>query len=112
MSQFYDPYLASVPYDSAGPIQATHLSNAGDLALPMSIMWTDPIPIPKKCGGANLDGLGDIVNFSDYSILASQWLKVLGSPSADIAPEPLGDGIVDSNDFNTFAENWLETNCN
>ena len=46
-------------------------------------------------------------DFSDFAILANQWLQAPGDPSADIAPEPNGDNFVDSRDFALFAENWL-----
>jgi len=48
-----------------------------------------------------------IVNFDDFAILAGQWLKVPGIPSADIAPPSTGDGIVDSNDLAVLTEGWL-----
>ena len=47
------------------------------------------------------------VNFEDLLVLASQWLSVPGIPSADIAPEPNGDGIVNFLDFALLAEYWL-----
>jgi len=107
MPQFYHPYLAAVPYDSSGPVQATQLSSAGDLALPLSIAWVGAIP--EKCGGADLDGTGD-VDFGDFTILASQWWQAPGTPSADIAPAT-GDGIVNFLDVSVFADYWLETGC-
>ena len=108
MPQFYDPYLATVSYDSDGPVQATHLSGAGDLALPLSIIWTGSLQ--EACGGANLDGL-DGISFDDFAILASQWQQAPGSPSADIAPQDSGDGIVNLLDLAVFADHWLESDC-
>ncbi len=104
MPQFYQPYLAAVPYGSSGPVQAAHLSDAADLALPLSIAWVGPIP--KKCGGADLDGLGD-VSFGDLKIMASQWLQAPDTPSADIAI-PV-DGIVNFLDLAVLADHWLVT---
>ena len=104
--QFYHPYLAAVPYGSSAPIQATQLSNAADLALPLSIVWIGSIP--EKCGVEDLDGLGD-VNFGDLVILVSQWLQLPGTPSADIAPKPNGDGIVNFLDLAVLAGHWMET---
>jgi len=46
------------------------------------------------------------VNLEDLEVLAEQWLGPPGEPSADIAPEPDGDGIIDFLDFALFAENW------
>ncbi|MBN1436180.1 MAG: SUMF1/EgtB/PvdO family nonheme iron enzyme [Sedimentisphaerales bacterium] len=47
------------------------------------------------------------VNLLDFMILCEQWLQAPSSCSADIAPEPNGDGKVDMRDFAVFAENWL-----
>ena len=55
---------------------------------------------------ADLDDSGN-VNWVDFAILASQWLKAPGSPSADIAPPPGGDGIVNYKDLGLFVDNWL-----
>jgi len=63
--------------------------------------------IQKKCGGADLDGLGN-VSFGDLAILVSQWLQAGGTPSADIAPVP-GDGIVNFLDLAVLAEHWMES---
>ncbi|MFH1615868.1 MAG: right-handed parallel beta-helix repeat-containing protein [Planctomycetota bacterium] len=105
---FWEPYLASVPYDSNDPVTAVHLNDpACDLQLPLSIVWTG---IEEKCGGADLDGMGD-VSFSDFAILALQWLQAPGSPPADIAPKPQGDGIVNLLDLAVLAEHWLESGC-
>jgi hypothetical protein len=108
MPQFYHPYLAAVPYGGSGPVQATELTSAGDLALPLSIAWIGTLL--EKCGGADLDGTGDI-SFGDFTILASQWLQAPGTPSADIAPEDAGDGIVNRLDLAVLADHWLETGC-
>ena len=103
--------MASIPYGSTGEVFAAQLSNAGDLGLPLSVMWTGEMASLVKCGGADLDGLGS-VNLSDFAILASQWNQPPGSPSADIAPQPTVDGAVDILDLAVLAEHWLETDCN
>jgi inosine-uridine nucleoside N-ribohydrolase len=56
--------------------------------------------------------IGDIsgdcqVDFTDFGILANQWLQAPGCPSADIAPDG-GDGLVDISDLALLAEHWLE----
>lgn len=84
------------------------MSDAADLALPLSIAWVGAMP--EKCGGADLDGTGN-VNFGDFTILASQWRQAPGTPSADIAPEAGGDGIVNILDLALLADHWLETGC-
>jgi hypothetical protein len=48
-----------------------------------------------------------IINFEDYAILSGQWLQGPGIPSADIAPPPTGNGIVDSNDLAVLIDSWL-----
>ena len=108
IEQFYFPYLAAVPYGSSGSVQTARLSNASDLALPLSIAWIGAVP--AKCGGADLDGMGD-VSLGDFTILASQWRQGPGTPSADIAPEPAGDGIVNFLDLAVLADYWLDTGC-
>jgi len=62
------------------------------------------IIISKSMGDFNDDGR---VDFSDFAILASQWIQAHNTPSADIAPVPDGDGIVDALDLAVFAERWL-----
>jgi hypothetical protein len=52
----------------------------------------------------NRDGL---VNFKDFAILASQWRQAPGSPSADIAPLPGGDNIVNMLDLRMLVGQWL-----
>ena len=47
-----------------------------------------------------------VVDYFDLVILANQWLQTLGFPSADIAPSPNGNGIVNLEDFAEFANNW------
>jgi hypothetical protein len=49
-----------------------------------------------------------MVNFVDFTILASNWLLSEHSVDADIAPLG-GDGIVDARDLNEIALHWLET---
>jgi hypothetical protein len=48
------------------------------------------------------------VDFKDLGILIGQWLQSPGIPSADIAPSPNGDGIVNFLDFAVLAQHWLE----
>jgi hypothetical protein len=55
---------------------------------------------------ADLDENGD-VDFTDFAILAGQWLQAPHNPSADIAPDG-GDNMVNFLDLNVFSENWLE----
>jgi len=72
--------------------------------------YTNISAMPAKCGGADLDGTGD-VSLGDFTILASQWRQGPGTPSADIAPEPAGDGIVNFRDLAVLADYRLDTGC-
>lgn len=81
---FYHPYLAQISPDSDIPDYVICLSDANDLALPISIIWTG-----DKCGGADLDKSGNI-NFGDFTIFA--------------------DGN-DVSGLSFIIEYWLEENC-
>lgn len=48
------------------------------------------------------------VDIADLSIMAAQWLDSPGSPSVDIAPQPVSDGIVNFLDFTELASYWLQ----
>jgi len=48
------------------------------------------------------------VTLKDFAYLASQWLSSPGEPSADIAPIPDGDGVVNLLDLAAFVEYWLK----
>lgn len=60
---------------------------------------------PVTPGDLQPDGGVDI---SDLLIMANQWLDVPGVPSADIAPEPNGDNIINFRDFAELSFHWLE----
>ncbi len=55
---------------------------------------------------ADLDKDG-IVNLVDFAILAGQWKKTPGSPSADIAPMLAGDGTINYKDLFLMNMEWL-----
>lgn len=55
---------------------------------------------------ADFDGDGD-VDFIDFSTLAVQWFDAPGEPSADIAPWPETDNIVNILDMLVLANYWL-----
>jgi hypothetical protein len=113
--QFYEPNFAEISYNDSGPIQAISLSDANDLALPVSIVWTGTIAAEEKCGGADLNQSGD-VNLADFVILAWYWLDSNCALSndcdgADLEPEASPDGDVGVKDLAVFAQNWLKDNC-
>ena len=58
-----------------------------------------------------LDGPCEL-DFFDFAVLASQWQQSPGIPSADIAPGPNGNDIVDIEDLAAVADFWLDKNCN
>lgn len=60
---------------------------------------------PTEKADINLD-MG--VDFIDFAILANQWMQSPGTPSADIAPVPNGDNLVNELDLKELSENWLE----
>jgi alpha-tubulin suppressor-like RCC1 family protein len=57
---------------------------------------------------ASLSGTAGQMGLENLAELAGQWLQPPGIPSADIAPPPSGDGIVNFLDFAVLAENWLK----
>jgi len=57
-----------------------------------------------KHGDINKDGS---VDSADFAILGVQWGHSTDNLSADIAPEPGGDGIVNERDLQVLAECWL-----
>jgi hypothetical protein len=79
----------------------------------MSIVWT---VTQEKCGGADLDGSGD-VGFTDLAVLAQYWgddncAVSNGCGGADLQPEDSPDGDVDIADLAILADYWLDTGCN
>jgi hypothetical protein len=101
---FYEPYLAQIPLSAADgtTVTAYSLENSdpnNDLALPLSIIWTE------VCGGADFDGDG-IVNLKDFSVLASNWLET----NNDVDLNNLDP--VDLLDWRIFANYWLKQDCN
>ena len=51
------------------------------------------------------------MDLNDFAVLVFQWQQT-GTLSADIAPLPNGDDVVDLEDLAAFAEHWLDENCN
>ncbi|MBN1796911.1 MAG: RICIN domain-containing protein [Sedimentisphaerales bacterium] len=52
--------------------------------------------------------LSGMVDLDDLHTMSIQWLQPGGTPSADIAPLPNGDGIVNLLDFAILAEDYLK----
>jgi len=111
---FTTPMLAEVASGAGGVIEAVTITN-NDLVLPFSMVCTESVTMPEPCGGADLDGSGDI-GLPDLEILVSYWLRTdCGSfndcDGADLEPEFQPDGDVDMLDFAVLGEYWLETDC-
>jgi len=72
--------------------------------------YTSPEPSVNLSSSVEIvvdfDHDGD-VDAEDLHNIADQWLNPPGIPSADIAPPPSGDGIVNFLDFAEFAKYWL-----
>jgi len=62
--------------------------------------------IPDRGADLYEDG---IIDYSDLMALASQWLLAPGTPSADIAPQPAGDDVVNFLDFAFLADHWMQS---
>jgi hypothetical protein len=109
---FTTPMLAVLAPDSNEPVEAVNITDC-NLVLPLSIAWTGA---EEKCGGADLDGSGD-VSLPDFAILAS-WYRLDSDctlsndcDGADLEPEASPDGDVDIKDVAVFALHWLDTGC-
>ncbi|MCP4708154.1 MAG: hypothetical protein GY869_05990, partial [Planctomycetes bacterium] len=105
---FYYPFLAQVPAGSSGPIAAVSVSGAGNMSLPMSMVWIGPLP--DLCGGADMNNDGS-VDLGDLSIMVQYWLDVgcttpegCGKANLDNAD---GKDTVNLLDFAYFAQYWL-----
>lgn len=99
---FYDPNDDGAGLDSLGVHE--HWNNSTDkkysrnLGTGDGIELTSPVP-------ADFNGDGN-VDFEDLRALTNQWLRNSAGLSADIAPYPGGDGVVNMADFAQFARYW------
>jgi hypothetical protein len=102
---FTTPLLAAIPPNTSGPVTASQITQCdpfAPLALPLSIIWTGP----PSSDGLVADLTGDCkVNLFDFARIAAAWLK--DDTAIDIAPQPLGDGLIDLQEIALLAENWL-----
>jgi len=98
---FYYPSVGSVLLNGS-PLSI--ISSGVDWVQVYIPSGTHEVELDFNAADINEDGA---VNFEDFAILASQWLKVPGIPSADIAPAG-GDNFVNFLDLNEFANNWLD----
>ena len=78
-------------------------SKDGSISRGSDTAWIDEIVFPLDYGMlCDFDGNG-MVDFIDFAFLAGRWMGRSTSDSADLN----GDGGVDCEDLNIFAENWL-----
>jgi hypothetical protein len=91
----------------------------GNTRMRVRMLWNDPI---EPCGTTTYGEVedytikvrgvpGDLitpsgVDMRDYAVLAGQWQKAPGEPSADLTPG-CGDGVVNWFDLDVLVENWL-----
>ena len=96
---FYEPYLAGIPYEGNGPVEAMPLSAPilypdNDLALPLSIIWTAAEEKRE--------------NFVNFAVFATHWLESsCTSPDWCNGADFTRDGNVIFNDLLMFCDNWL-----
>ena len=105
---FYDPNNDGMGLTSLGVHE--HWNNAFDKQYSRNLgtgNGIELVPVTLTYSVADLNNNRE-VGLDDLSILASQWLKSPGIPSADIAPFPAGDGIVNFKDFALMVLHWLE----
>jgi len=105
MNPFYYPCLAKIPHGTDGPVPVSRLDTNSDLKLPISILWAG-----KKCGGADLDGSGD-VNYPDLYFLVQHWLKDENDPNWLEEYDLDNNGEININDFAVMSQHWLNSNC-
>jgi hypothetical protein len=101
---FYDPNKDGIGLASLGVHE--HWDNSWykqysrNLGTGDGIELTSPVP-------ADFNGDGE-VDSEDLMTLASQWLQNSEPLSADVAPGPCGDGIVNMADFALLARCWAK----
>jgi hypothetical protein len=107
LSSFNDVNLFSVKDLYIGFGQMSSLIPGGDGIVHFDdIRLYPPMCVPQYRPAADFSG-NCTVNFEDYAILANQWFRPPGDPSADVAPEP-PDGIVNWRDLAVLADEWLQ----
>ena len=107
LSSFSDVNLFSVKHLYIGFGQMSSLIPGGDGIVHFDdIRLYPPICVPQYAPQADFSG-NCTVNLEDYAILANQWFRPPGDPSADVAPQP-PDGIVNWRDLAVLADEWLQ----
>ena len=91
---------AEITWRATFTVEIDNVSRTAELTF-SNVVAVEPV------GLVNGDITGDgNVDYSDLKLMAEQWLSPPGTLSADIAPAPGGDGVVNFLDFTELAENW------
>jgi len=109
---FTTPILAVFPVDAQDSVEATKIfSHDLPLALPLSIVWTGVDEAGDKCGGADLNGDGE-VDLRDVAVFAFRWLDPNCASLDWCGGSDLDEsGVVNLKDLAIIAQHWLETEC-
>ncbi len=101
---FYDPERDGTRLSSLGVHE--HWNNPTDKQYTRNLGTGNGIELVEAPLTSNGDFNGDgRVDFQDFAIFARYWQQT--ETLADVAPQPIPDGIVDCNDLFVFCENWL-----
>jgi pimeloyl-ACP methyl ester carboxylesterase len=128
-AEVYINNLRMVAVTLAEDINGDKMISIADLMALAQHWLEDGCDYSGHCSGADISGDG-IVNFLDFARLAEAWSNITANiladgvdisdvaymaqvwltsdQSADIAPPPSGDGIVNFLDFAELANHWLE----
>ena len=96
--------IALLPDGTVKTSVPTYLEN-GQMIIELSPTYQTMWYLVTVSGDINGDGK---VTFADFSKLGQYWRQ--NAPSVDIAPLPLGNGVVDFEDITVLADTWLIAN--
>ena len=97
-------FAASYEYDSLNRLVKATYDDGTKLIYSYDSSGNRTQKIVSPLADINISGG---VDFADFANLAAQWLDVPGVPSADIAPWPNIDNLVDYEDLDKLTEQWL-----
>jgi hypothetical protein len=101
---FYDPERDETQLASLGVHE--HWNNPTFKQYTRNLGTGSGIELVEAPPTSNVDFNGDgRVDFQDFAFFARCWQQT--GTLADVAPQPIPDGIVDFNDLFVFCENWL-----
>ena len=97
-------FAASYEYDSLNRLVKATYDDGTKLIYSYDSSGNRTQKIVSPLADINLSGG---VDFADFANLASQWLDTPSIPSADIAPWPNIDNLVNYEDLDKLTEQWL-----